>query len=81
MFNTVNVDLTEGYMTIFKGDCQGISSGKLTRTESGDGARMRESRRDFTKSQPATEISDKDYRSFWLPCDALEETDKRKKGG
>jgi hypothetical protein len=31
-------------------------------------------------AETITEISDKDYRSFCLPCDLLEETDEREQG-
>ena len=31
-------------------------------------------------AETITEISDKDYRSFCLPCDVLEETDEHEQG-
>ncbi|MFL3654122.1 MAG: hypothetical protein ACJ04P_03525 [Halioglobus sp.] len=46
-----------------------------TPKDSGDGA----GQSGCVSTECIIEISDKDYRSFCLPCDVLEEADERKK--
>ena len=66
-------------MTIWQGDDHATLSKEETCSEAGDGACVGESGHELSNAQSITEVSDKDYRSFWLPCDALQDADKRRK--
>ena len=80
MFSAMHVYLAGGHMTIWQGDDQATLSKKESFSEAADSACAAESGHGLSSAQSITEISDKDYRSFWLPCDALQDADKRRKG-
>ncbi len=80
MFHAIEIDLVGGDMAASEEEYRDNVRAGTTGTEAANGARDSKVQRGHVGAEPITEISDKDYRSFCLPCDVLEETDEREKG-
>ena len=80
MFHAIEIDLVGGGMAVSEQEYREDARGGTTGTEAAKGTQGSSVRRGHVAAEPITEISDKDYRSFCLPCDVLEEMDERGKG-
>ena len=80
MFHAIEIDLVGGGMAVSEQEYREDARGGTTGTEAAKGTQGSNVQRGHVAAEPITEISDKDYRSFCLPCDVLEETDEREQG-
>ena len=80
MFHAIEIDLVGGGMAVSEQEYREDARGGTTGTEAAKGTRGSSVQRRHVAAEPITEISDKDYRSFCLPCDVLEKIDERGKG-
>ena len=80
MFHAIAIDLVGGGMAVSKQEYREDARGSTTGTEAAKGTQGSNVQRGHVAAESITEISDKDYRSFCLPCDVLEEMDERGKG-
>ena len=80
MFHAIAIDLVGGGMAVSEQEYREEARGGATGTEATKGTQDSNVQRGHIAAEPITEISDKDYRSFCLPCDVLEETDEREQG-
>ena len=76
MFHAVEIDLA-GVDMVLSEEQQRTETTNTKATNSGHDPEVQGG---HEGTEPITEISDKDYRSFCLPCDALETMDEHKKG-
>ena len=67
-------------MAVSEEEYRDNARGGITGTEAAKGTQGSSVQRGHVAAEPITEISDKDYRSFCLPCDVLEKIDERGKG-
>ena len=74
--HAIEIDLVGGDMAVREQE----QRRETTSTKVANGSHDGEVQRGQVGAEPITEISDKDYRSFCLPCDLLEETDEREQG-
>jgi len=80
MFHAIEIDLVGRDMAVSEEEYRENARGGTTGTEAANGTQGSKVQGGHVAAEPITEISDKDYRSFCLPCDVLEETDEREKG-
>ena len=80
MFHAIEIDLVGGGMAVSEQEYREDARGGATGTEATKGTQDSNVQRGHVAAEPITEISDKDYRSFCLPCDVLEKIDERGKG-
>ena len=80
MLHAIAIDLAGGGMAVSEQEYREDARGGTTGTEAAKGTQGSSVQRGHVAAEPITEISDKDYRSFCLPCDVLEKIDERGKG-
>ena len=67
-------------MAVSEEEYRDNARGGITGTEAAKVPQCSQVQGGHVGAEPITEISDKDYRSFCLPCDVLEDTDDREQG-
>jgi|MEHZ01.4.fsa_nt_MEHZ011260429.1_2 hypothetical protein len=80
MLHAIAIDLAGGGMAVSEKEYREDALGGATGKEAAKGTQGSNVQRKHIAAEPITEISDKDYRSFCLPCDVLEETDEHEQG-